>query len=61
MDNSHEIVDPAIMNLVNKCKNLRDLTLNYVMLLGTVEEIIDLEKEKKIRKCYWKWFLLYSE
>ncbi|XP_061198394.1 F-box only protein 39-like [Saccostrea echinata] len=48
LDNTHEMVDEEILQLVKTCKCLRDLTLNAVILVSTVREIMELQRERKI-------------
>ncbi|KAK3084259.1 hypothetical protein FSP39_010761 [Pinctada imbricata] len=48
MDNNHEIVDEALLALLGRCKLLRELTLNAVVMVPTIEVIMHLITERKI-------------
>jgi hypothetical protein len=60
LDNIREMVDEEILLLVKTCKRLRDFTLNAVILVSTIQEIMELQKERKIGKALLlKYILIY--
>lgn len=52
LDNNHEIVDHEIINLVNNCRNLKELSINAIISIATVEQICELQKEGKIGELF---------
>lgn len=48
LDNNHETVDEEILLMVTSCKFLRDLTINAVVLIPTIQQIMELQRERKI-------------
>ena len=56
LDNNHEIVDHEILNLVINCKKLRELSINAIISIATVEQLCELQREHKIGKyAYDEW------
>ncbi|KAK6192057.1 hypothetical protein SNE40_003602 [Patella caerulea] len=49
LDNNHEIIDEAILNLINKCKKLKDLTINAFVSVDAIKQICELQEENKIK------------
>jgi len=41
-------VDESIFRLISTCKNVRDISINAVLLVSTIESIMELEEERKI-------------
>uniref|UniRef100_A0A8W8K1B8 Uncharacterized protein n=1 Tax=Magallana gigas TaxID=29159 RepID=A0A8W8K1B8_MAGGI len=48
LDNNHETVDEEIFAMVTSCKHLKDFTLNAVILIPTIQQIMELQRERKI-------------
>ena len=52
LDNNHEIVDHELINLVNNCKNLKELSVNAIISVATVEQLCELQREEKIGEFF---------
>jgi hypothetical protein len=50
LDNTDELVDEEFLVLVTSCKLLRDVTLNAVILVPTIQQIMQLQQQRKIGK-----------
>lgn len=48
LDNTQEIVDQSLLLLVTKCKKLRELAVNAMISMKTVEDICEMVREKTI-------------
>ena len=50
LDNTAEFIDTQLMALVTRCKRLRELNVNAMISVHTVEAICELLRDRKIGK-----------
>lgn len=50
LDNTQEIVDQPLLHLAAKCKKLKELSINAMISVKTVEDICEMLREKTIGK-----------
>ena len=48
LDNNRESVDDNIVMMVRECKGLKELYLNAVLSVATIDEICELQTDRKI-------------
>ncbi|XP_045172359.1 F-box only protein 39-like isoform X2 [Mercenaria mercenaria] len=48
LDNTQEIIDQPLLHLVSKCKKLKELSVNAMVSIKTVEDICEMLREKTI-------------
>ena len=56
LDNTQEIVDHQFLNLVTKCKKLKELSINALISMQTVETLCEMVRERKC--CMYSLLIL---